>query len=188
MKKNKKIVFGIILCVIGVIGLFGVLTDTSDKAMLASGSSILIIAGGVLLILGRKAASANAKEQKDIHEKAEAAKANNDYYTFRVAGVTFNNGRKTRQAILRKIKYGDEPFDGIVSWDLKKYDFEGSTAVGIYANSEQVGNVPKDSLSFVLENWNRIKSVYHTEILGGGETEDGEKINYGCEVTLCLSK
>lgn len=189
MKKSKKFIIGAILCAIGVIGLFGLFTDTSDKVMLICGSVAFIAVGIVLIVLDKKSAAvAPSTPKEDIHAQAEAAKANNDYFTFRVAGVTFKNGRKTRQAILRKIKYGDEPFDGFVEWTVEKYDFEGSPAVGVYADGEQIGSVPKEKLSFVLDNWDRIKSVYHTEITGGGEAEDGESLNYGCEVTLCLSK
>lgn len=185
-KKSKKFIIGLILCLIGVIGLFGLLSDTNDKAALAFGSAALIAVGGILLFLGRKPVVV-AEKSADIHKKAEAAKQNNDYFKFRVAGVTFSNGRKTRQAILRKIKWGDEPFD-FVEWTIEKYDYNGAPAVGVYANGEQVGNVPKEQLAFVLDNWDRIRSVYHTDIYGGGTDDNGQPLNFGCEVTLCLNK
>lgn len=186
MKKSKMFIIGVVLCVIGVVGVFGLFSETQDKAALAFGSVLFAAVGVVLIVIDKK--QPKPQEPADIHAQAEEAKKNHDYYSFRVAGVTFNNGRKTRQALLRKIKYGDEPFDNFVDWELKKYDFEGSEAVGVYANDEQVGNVPKENLSFVLDNWDRIVSVYHTEITGGGETPEGEKLNFGCEVTLCLNK
>lgn len=185
-KKSKKFIIGLILCIVGAIGLFGLLSDTNDKAALAFGSVALIAVGGVLLFLGRKPVVV-AEKSADIHKKAEAAKQNNDYFKFRVAGVTFSNGRKTRQAILRKIKWGDEPFD-FVEWTIEKYDYNGEPAIGVYANGEQVGNVPKEQLAFVLNNWDRIRSVYHTDIYGGGTDDNGQPLNFGCEVTLCLNK
>ena len=185
-KKSKKFITGLILCIVGVIGLFGLLSDTNNKAALAFGSVALIAVGGILLFLGRKPVVV-AEKSADIHKKAEAAKQNNDYFKFRVAGVTFSNGHKTRQAILRKIKWGDEPFD-FVEWTIEKYDYNGEPAIGVYANGEQVGNVPKEQLAFVLDNWDRIRSVYHTDIYGGGTDDNGQPLNFGCEVTLCLNK
>ena len=81
-KKSKKIIIGLILCLIGIIGLFGLLSDTNDKAALAFGSVALIAVGGVLLFLGRKPVVV-AEKSADIHKKAEAAKQNNDYFKFR---------------------------------------------------------------------------------------------------------
>lgn len=185
-KKSKKFIVGLILCIVGVIGLFGLFSDTNDKVALAFGSVVLIAVGAVLLFLGRKPVAV-ADKSADILAQAEAAKRNNDYFKFRVAGVTFNNGRKSRQAILRKIKWGDEPFE-FVEWTIEKYDYNGEAAVGVYANGQQVGNVPKEQLAFVLNNWGRIRSVYHTDIYGGGTDDSGQPMNFGCEVTLCLNK
>lgn len=187
--RSKKFVVGIVLLAIGVIGLFGLFTDTDEKGALLGGSVLFIVAGAALIFLDskKKPASVETPKRNIYAERAEAMK-NNEYYDFRVAGVTYNTGHKSRQVMLRKIYFGDEPFDGLVEWTLEKYDFEGSPAVGVYANGEQVGNVPKDNLAFVLTNFDRIKSVYHAEVTGGGETDDGKKINFGCKITLCLSK
>lgn len=38
MKKSKKFIIGAILCAIGVIGLFGLFTDTSDKVVHSTAS------------------------------------------------------------------------------------------------------------------------------------------------------
>lgn len=111
---------------------------------------------------------------------------NTDTFTFKAAGVTFNNGRKTRQAILRKIHWHDEPFV-FVSYSLRKYDFEGSPAIGIYANGEQIGNVPKDDVSFVLPLLDRITKI-SVNVSGGGQTESGENINFGANVTITYTK
>lgn len=190
-KKSKKFIVGAVLCVVGIIGLLGLFSDTSDKGLLAVGSIALIVAGAVLLFLDKKNGdkeTPSAETKADIYAQAEAARKNNEYFSFRVAGVTYNNGRKSRQAILRKIKWGDEPFGEFVQWTVEKYDFEGSPAVGVYANGEQVGNVPKDKLPHVLDCWDRIKSVYHAEVYGGGTDDSGSPMNFGCEITLCIGK
>lgn len=189
-KKSKKFIIGAILCAVGVIGLFGLFSDTSDKLLLVIGSVALIAAGAVLLFLDKKNGAEEAppdSPKQDIYAQAEAARQNNEYFSFRVAGVTYKNGNKSRQAILRKIKHGDDPFN-YVDWTLEKYDFEGSPAVGVYANGEQVGNVPKDELPRILDCWDRIKSVYRAEIHGGGTNDSGNPLNFGCEITLCIGK
>lgn len=114
--------------------------------------------------------------------------SNTEYYTFKVAGVTFTNGRKTRQAILRKIKWHDEPFDGFINYTLEQYDFEGETAVGIYANGEQIGNVPREHLNYILSNWDRIAAVYSVTVYGGNKIDDGTSTNFGAEATISLKK
>lgn len=190
-KRSNKFIVGVVLCVIGAIGLLGLFSNTNDKGSLAVGSIAFIAVGVLLLFLGRKNGGkemASGKSKANIYAQALAARKNNEYFSFRVAGVTFNNGRKTRQAILRKIKWGDKPFDEFVQWTIEKYDFEGSPAVGVYANGEQVGNVPKEKLPYILECWDRIQSVYHTEVYGGGTDDSGNQIKYGCEVTLCIAK
>ena len=128
------------------------------------------------------ASSASRDSSRDTSNK----NPNNEYYTFKLAGVTFSNGRKSRQAILRKIYWKDEPYDGFIVYTLNQYDFEGESAVGVYANDEQIGNVPRESLPYVLTNWNRIASVYSVNVYGGGKLEDGTNKNFGAEVTICL--
>ena len=72
---------------------------------------------------------------------------------FNVVGVTFKNGRKTRQAILRRIKFGDPPFDNGCQITFERYDFEGELAISVLANNEQIGNVPKELVSKFDEYW-----------------------------------
>lgn len=183
MKKGKKFVIGIVLIAIGVIGLFGLFGNTDDKAALAGGS-VLLIAGGVVLVYLDKKNPAPATEP--AVNVAPAPARNTDTFTFKAAGVTFNNGRKTRQAILRKIYWRDEPFLR-VSYTLREYDFEGSPAIGVYANGEQIGNVPKDDVSFVLPLLDKIAKI-SVNVSGGGQTESGENINFGATVTITYTK
>lgn len=189
--KGKKFIVGAALCAVGVIGLFGMFTETDSRGALLAGSLVLIAAGVVLFVLDKKFPNIQKSSEPvkpNIHTNAAELRQNNEYFDFRVAGVTFSNGRKTRQAILRKIHFGDEPFDGLIDWTLKQYDYEGETAVGVYANGEQVGNVPKEHLPYILENFDRIKSVYHANVSGGGTDDDGETIPFGCKITLSLRK
>lgn len=182
--KGKKFVIGIVIVVLGVIGLFGLFGDTEDKAALFVGSLVLISTGVVLVFLDKKFPD-KPKSTLQAATVSSPLVSEKQTFTFKVAGVTFNNGRKTRQAILRKIKWGDEPFNGKVRYTLKEYEFEGSPAVGVYANGEQIGNVPKDGLTFVLSCIDCISNV-SAKIYGGGQSEIGENINYGAEITITI--
>lgn len=90
---------------------------------------------------------------------------------FNVAGVSFKNGRKTRQALIRAIKYQDPPYDKTVEITLERYDYEGSLAIGVYANGEQLGNVPADRVAEVDAVWKAQYTVTHYEVLGSGREQ-----------------
>lgn len=193
-QKSKKFIVGVVLLIIGVIGILDAFVEQENLVYLLIGSVLFIAVGVALIILDKKSLRKTetvlpkSENSNDIYAEAAEARAKKEYFSFRVAGVTFNNGRKTRQAILRKIKWNDEPFDGFINWTLDKYDYEGSPAVGVYANGEQIGNVPKDILDFVLNNWERIRRVYNVDISGGGTDNEGKQINFGAKVTLVMDK
>lgn len=101
---------------------------------------------------------------------------------FKVAGVTFKNGRKTRQAILRAMKWQDPPYDK-VEITLQRYDFEGSVAIGVYANGEQIGNVPKEIKDTVNDAWTGRYVVEEWEILGSGK-----EAPLGCRIKILFER
>lgn len=101
---------------------------------------------------------------------------------FKVAGVTFKNGRRTRQAILRAMKYKDNGFE-TVEITLQRYDFEGSVAIGVYANSEQIGNVPKEIKDAVNDAWTGRYVVEEWEILGSGK-----EAPLGCRIKILFER
>ena len=101
---------------------------------------------------------------------------------FKVAGVTFKNGRRTRQAILRAMKYRDNGFED-VKITLERYDFEGSVAIGVYANGEQIGNVPKDIKDEVNAAWSKDYIIEEWTVLG-----DGKEAPMGCRVKILFQR
>lgn len=101
---------------------------------------------------------------------------------FKVAGVTFKNGRKTRQAILRAMKWQDPPYDK-VEITLQRYDFEGSVAIGVYVNGDQIGNVPKESKDEVDKAWTGRYVVEEWEILGSGK-----EAPLGCRIKILFER
>lgn len=110
-----------------------------------------------------------------------------EFVKIKVAGVTFKNEKgASRQTILRKINFHDSPFNEYVELELRPYDYEGSTAYGVYANNLQIGNIPADKVQFVSDNWERIDSISAINVYGGGRNAEGKTISYGCEITLKL--
>lgn len=106
----------------------------------------------------------------------------------KVAGVTFNNDDGTdRQLILHKLHFRDNPFSKYVDVEIKQYEFKGSPAYGIYANDMQIGNIPANLVSFMQDNIERIESISHIDVYGGGH-KDGKPISYGCKIILRFLK
>ncbi len=107
-----------------------------------------------------------------------------DFLRTKVAGVTFKNGRKSRQTILRAIHFHDEPFDkGDMELMIERGEWEGKPAFGVFINGEQIGNIPAEHTQFVSDNLSRLDGITHIEVYGGG---DGR--NYGAEITLRFRK
>ena len=113
------------------------------------------------------------------------------YCEMHVAGVTHKNGRRSRQTILRRIYWEDEPYDSFsAERDVgpKLTEFEGQPAVEIWVRGgeepEMVGYVPKTELPFVLSHWDRYAGVSCFEVSGGGTDADGERINFGAHLVM----
>lgn len=120
-------------------------------------------------------------------KKVKLNKSNNQEFTFKVAGVTFKSGRYLRQTLLEKIKYRKEPFNGNLSYKLEEYSFEGEPAIGVYVNDLMIGNVPRDLVEYLIENYENILTVKNIEIVGGGtDIRTGEKFSYGARVTILM--
>ncbi len=107
-----------------------------------------------------------------------------EHMQIRVAGVTFKNGRRSRQTILRQIKFKDPPFDGNIDVRITEYEYEGNSALGVYVNDEQVGNIPADLVQTIIGKWDRIDTVSHFEVTGGGRSDSGDQLNFGALIYL----
>jgi hypothetical protein len=118
------------------------------------------------------------KEAKEFEEKQKQIRQKYHHLTFNVAGVTFKNGRKTRQAILRKIKFEDEPFCKIESVEFEPYEFDGEQAYYIKVNGETIGNVPRKNIEEFEKYQCRNMTITLLEVSGG------QDFPYGCTITL----
>lgn len=108
-----------------------------------------------------------------------------EFINFKVAGVTFRNGHKERQSILRKIYFKDEPFDtGEYELTLSRYEYEGKPAFSVCVDGEQIGNLPADLCDYVSGNFSRIDSFSYFNVYRIG----GEGYNFGAECVLRLNK
>lgn len=97
----------------------------------------------------------------------------------KVAGVTFANGRRQRQTILREIYWRDKNYSGSVSVTLRPVEYEGKRAIEVWANEEQIGYIPKSQTDYFIENWNRLIECKDLKVYGGGKKETGEEISFG---------
>lgn len=115
-----------------------------------------------------------------VSSTASETKPAFEFLSVKVSGVTFKNGRKSRQAILRKIHFKDEPFDkGTMELTLQREEWEGKPAFGVYVNGDQIGNIPAEQADYVSDNFSRLDGIVNIEVYGGGEGQ-----NYGAEITL----
>lgn len=131
--------------------------------------------------------ASSTMQQIGVTDEAEkkADKPTQSQYEFlriKVAGVTFKNGRKSRQTILRKIHFKDEPFDKDLEATLQREEFEGAPAFAVFINDEQIGYIPKEHVQYVQENFARCDGITHIDVYGGGDR------NYGAEITLRFRK
>lgn len=102
---------------------------------------------------------------------------------FHVVGVTFKNDKRNRQTILRQIRFRDPPYSKTPTFTLRRYFFQGEYAVAVFANEEQVGNISRDDLPWLLEQWKDYYKVSDYDISGGGQGR-----NYGLVIRVCFKK
>lgn len=103
-------------------------------------------------------------EREEARRREEAYRATLNREIFRVVGVTFKNpGGRSRQTILREIKR-EEP--STYSFSLRKYDFEGKPAVGVFYGEEQVGSISTGDLKRALSQIDRFERVESYDVIG----------------------
>jgi len=98
---------------------------------------------------------------------------------FKVAGVTFKNGRKNRQTILKQMKQGKPPFDNGILITFERYDFEGELAISVLANGEQIGNVPRKRIKEFDACWVSDYIVESVDVTGGDP--------FGCTIKVLFN-
>lgn len=98
--------------------------------------------------------------------------------------MTFKNGRRSRQTILRRIYWKEEPYDkGDMELTVERGEWEGKPAFGVFVNGEQIGSIPAEHSQFVADNFSRLDGITNIDVYGGGEGR-----NYGAEIILRFRK
>lgn len=98
---------------------------------------------------------------------------------FNVAGVTFKDGRLSRQAALRKLKFQDPPMDGPIDFEFEDYEYNNSPAILIKANDRIIGNVPADLVNEFIELRGTCSGMeLHYRVSGGGD------YSFGCKMII----
>lgn len=134
-----------------------------------------------------------AKEREDAArlEAWRAERAARETLKFKVVGVTFKNeDGKSRQTLLRKLHFGDAPFnsDDGVDITIERGAYQGEPAFSVFTEGHQVGNISKDDVPFFVRRWSDFVGVTSAEVYGGGTDDEGHSINYGMKINCEFRK
>ena len=173
---------------------FQVITHRIQIAGFVPSLVIMVVLFFVLCIWSYKHLTSpkGSKRQQSSTPAAPTVPAATDpgVITFRVAGVTFkNDDGKSRQDILRHMKFGDPPWaddpDDLVG-ELVETTFDGEPAIEVYVNGHLVGHVPKAQITSVSAALKNVATchVSDVQIIGGGTDQNGTRLSYGCMITL----
>lgn len=106
-----------------------------------------------------------------------------EFLRTKIAGVTFKDGRKSRQTIIRRLYWKDEPFDkNEAEVVLERGEYEGKTAFAVILNGQKAGYVPAEHVQFIEENFARCDGVTHIEAYCGANDI------YGAEIIIRFRK
>ena len=187
----KKSIVGAVILAICAVSLFKV--ENYPLALLFVALAVLVL----VLAFRKKAAGKSATPPKPApvapaspvpysatpRPAPDNAKPQYSFVNFNVAGVTFNNDDgSSRQYILRKIKFGDPPFEDQdnLTISVRPTEFEGERAYAIEVNGHRIGNAPRAVIPQLDEALNRPDAmVSGFRIVGGGEG-----YSYGAEMAV----
>lgn len=106
-----------------------------------------------------------------------------EFLRTKIAGVTFKDGRKSRQTIIRRLYWKDEPFDkNEAEVVLERGEYEGNPAFAVILNGQKAGYVPAEHVQFIEENFARCDGVTHIEAYCGANDI------YGAEIIIRFRK
>lgn len=106
-----------------------------------------------------------------------------EFLRTKIAGVTFKDGRKSCQTIIRRLYWKDEPFDkNEAEVVLERGEYEGKPAFAVILNGQKAGYVPAEHVQFIEENFARCDGVTHIEAYCGANDI------YGAEIIIRFRK
>ena len=142
-----------------------------------------VVIAAVLALIGYK----QAKKPKEAGAPAPAfADPLEDEYEFirmKVAGVTFKDGRQSRQTMIRRLYWKDDPFDkNEAEVTLQREESEGKPAFAVLLNDRKIGYVPAEHAQYIADNFDRCDGVTHIEAYSGKDDI------YGAEIVIRFRK
>lgn len=189
MKNTLKRILSIIAVLIAVLcfclGVYAIVTGQIGGSLRAFAVAALFGIASAILFKGAKEKTVEKDIPSDPARNRNESKY--DFLHFTVAGVTFkNDDGRHRQTILRKMRFGDAPYDNGYSASLEEYEFQGKPAIAVLVNGDMIGNVPREAVQSVIAFMERPGCcVTHIDVYGGGRKKgSSETLNYGAEVTL----
>lgn len=149
------------------------------------------ILAGILIIVGILLWREKGKT-KHARKPSTSTAPTQQVISFRVKGVTFANKDGTnRQDLLWKISAKKPPFTDVTSRNvhLEPTRWKGEDAIECRVNGYQIGHVPKELVPEMLKAV-KAKEVVITgfEVMGGGYKNNGEKMNFGAEISIRYGK
>lgn len=130
-----------------------------------------------------KAPSAEVQPQQTAKKSDTEQNSPYEFLKTKIAGVTFKDGRKSRQTILRRLYWKDDPFDkNEAEVTLERGEYEGKPAFAVILNGHKAGYIPAEHTQFIEDNFTRCDGVTHIEAYCG--TND----IYGAEIIIRFRK
>lgn len=122
------------------------------------------------------------EKPKDVPEAA-APELPYEFLKMKVAGVTFKDGRQSRQTMIRRLYWKDEPFDkNEAEVTLQREEYEGKPAFAVLLNARKIGYVPAEYAQYIADNLERCDGVTHIEAYSGKDDI------YGAEIIIRFRK
>lgn len=177
MKKFLLFIFGACWLVMGIVGfLFGTKPLNATICLVLGIISLFIVFSkrdAPAAVPSSPVPSKSGKKQPPEVRFATCHSA-----TFDVAGVSFeNDDGSERQKILRKIHFGDAPFDSENIVTLLPYEYDGALAYYIQVNGYTVGNVPKEFVDVVEWLCRKPYHITYFKTHGGGNHRFGAELH-----------
>lgn len=134
---------------------------------------------GIFLLNELHTRTPEYKAEQERKARIQAELLLHESLVFNIVGVTFKNGRRSRQTILRQIYFRDPPYTHDPDIRIEKVDYEGQPAFAVFTNGEQVGFIGKDDIPAVLERWDKYEEVTEFSVFGGGPGK-----SYGMDIRV----
>lgn len=170
--------FGFCMIILAVLSLIGARKQPSEKKQAPEAEDPAPIAEPAA---EESAAEEPAAEKPAAQEPAlQAPKFK--YVEYRLAGVTYKDGRYSRQAALRAIKFRDPPFDEEPELHVEIQEYEGKPAVAVKAKDRMLGYIPKTRVKEFMADYPNYCGIDDIEITGRKQ-DDGTWLN-GAVITV----